>query len=97
MKKNRSNHCYHIAGLDKMVHTISKGISPKVNAIIRLESELAHYDVAIPVVRHYSQYENRYQFLSTEYDKHEIYIPINLNKFGNRDNYLQMNWASVYR
>ena len=32
---------------DKGVHTFPKGISPKVNVIVRLEYELAYYDSAV--------------------------------------------------
>ena len=32
---------------DKRVHTFRKGISPKVNVIVRLENEIVFYDVAI--------------------------------------------------
>ncbi len=37
---------------DKGVHTFAKGISPKVNVIVRLEFELAYYDVAALHVNH---------------------------------------------
>ena len=34
----------------KVVHTFLKGISPKVNVIIRLEFELTHYDIEVQQV-----------------------------------------------
>ena len=34
------------------VHAFVNSISPKVNAIVRLESELAYYDVAIQHLSH---------------------------------------------
>ena len=36
------------------VHAFSKGISPKVNVIARLEFELAFYDVAVQNISHYA-------------------------------------------
>ena len=38
---------------DKRVHTIPKGISPKVNVIAWLGFKLAYYDVAVQNVGHY--------------------------------------------
>ena len=38
----------------KEVHTFPKGICPKVNAIARLEYELAHYDSAVHRFNHYT-------------------------------------------
>ena len=38
---------------DKEVNNFAKGINPKVNVIVRLEFELAYYDVT---VQHISQY-----------------------------------------
>ena len=34
-----------LGGVDKRVHTILKGISRKVNAIVRLKFERTYYDV----------------------------------------------------
>ena len=48
--KNSSGTCQPIAGgggITKL-DTFSEGISPEVNAIVRLEFELAYYDVAVP-------------------------------------------------
>ena len=39
---------------DKGVHTISKGMCPKVNVIARLEFELAYYDSAVHYFNHYT-------------------------------------------
>ena len=39
---------------DKRVHTFLKGICPKVNAIARLEYELAYYDSAVHCINHYT-------------------------------------------
>ena len=36
------------------VHTFPKGICPKVNAISRLEFELANYDSAVHRFKHYT-------------------------------------------
>ena len=40
---------------DKVVHTFSKGINPKVNVIARLNFELVYF---VDVVRHFSHYVN---------------------------------------
>ena len=37
---------------NKRIHTFPKGISLKVNVIVRLEFELAYYDIAIQHVNH---------------------------------------------
>ena len=39
---------------DKGVHTVPKGICPKVNIIARLENELAYYDSAVHRFNHYT-------------------------------------------
>ena len=39
---------------DKKIHIFPKGISPKVNVIARLESELAYYNVTVQHVTHYT-------------------------------------------
>ena len=39
---------------DKGVHTFPKSICPKVNAIARLEHELAYYDSAVHRFNHYT-------------------------------------------
>ena len=39
---------------DKGNRTFPKGISLKVNVIVRLEFELAFYDVAVLLVNHYA-------------------------------------------
>ena len=44
----------YICGEDKGVPTFPKGICPKVNAIARLEYELADYDSAIQRFSHYT-------------------------------------------
>ena len=43
-----------IAGRIRWVHTFSKGISPKVNVIARLEFELAYFETAIQHLSHYT-------------------------------------------
>ena len=40
---------------DKGVHTFPKSISLKVNVIVRLEFELAYYNVADQHVNHYTK------------------------------------------
>ena len=39
----------------RRVHTFPKGIKMKVNVIMRLELELAYYDVAVQHVNHYTK------------------------------------------
>ena len=39
---------------DKEVHTFSKGISPKENAMARLGSEITYKDVAVQYFSHYA-------------------------------------------
>ena len=52
--KNSSDTIYPppAMGADKMVHTFSKGICPKVNVIVRLEFELTDYVIAVQHVSH---------------------------------------------
>ena len=40
-------------GRDKVVHTVLKGISPKVNILAQLEFKLTCYNAAIQYVSHY--------------------------------------------
>ena len=39
---------------DKGVHTFLKRIKPKINLIVRLEFELAYYDIVVQHVNHYA-------------------------------------------
>ena len=39
-------------GSGKEVHTFPKGINPKMKGIVRLELELAYYNVAVQHVNH---------------------------------------------
>ena len=39
---------------DKKVHTFLKVICPKVNVIVRLEFELAYYDIEVKDINHYA-------------------------------------------
>ena len=43
-----------IAGVISWIHTFSKGISPKVNAITRLEIELVYFNTAVQRFRLYT-------------------------------------------
>ena len=46
---------------DKGIHTIPKGICPKVNVVARLEYELAYYDSTVHRFNHYTTRTNNFQ------------------------------------
>ena len=46
--------------MDKGVHTFPKGIYLKVNVITRVEFELAYYNIAVQLVKHYSKATPRF-------------------------------------
>ena len=50
--KDRSGAIQLYSFRNKGVHNIPKGISPKVNRIVRLEFELTYYDDAVQHVSH---------------------------------------------
>ena len=51
--------------MDNEVHIFSKGISPKVNVIIRLEFELASHEVAVQYISHDTTETPSKKFLHT--------------------------------
>ena len=51
VSKNSGSTIYSIAEGNQRVHTLPKGMRSKVNVIVRLEFELAYYDVSVQHVR----------------------------------------------
>ena len=50
---------FKLIAAEKGVYTFPKGISLKVNAIARLESEIANYDFEVQQVSHYTMKTHR--------------------------------------